>query len=194
MASCNDPPAGAHLHDATGRVIERSAWPRSRDDHRLAGPQGQTAGSTLRCDAALTREALWRYVADRRSGSACTDVGAATGPESRTCATLDGAPAYVAGTLRRGLPRVVAGALERRPRPVAGRCGPAQREAERRRRSTRPPVLSGGSPREGARSEARAEQRLAAGGRRLPRPEARHGARVVGVGLCCFQERSSLAP
>src|SRR5713226_2965504 len=31
-------------------------------------------------------------------------------------------------------------------------------------------ALSGGSPREGARSEVRAEQRLAAGGRRLPRP------------------------
>src|ERR1700716_770764 len=31
-------------------------------------------------------------------------------------------------------------------------------------------VLCGGSPREGARSEERAEQRLAAGGRRLPRP------------------------
>jgi hypothetical protein len=30
--------------------------------------------------------------------------------------------------------------------------------------------ISGGSPREGARSEERAEQRLAAGGRRLPRP------------------------
>jgi hypothetical protein len=30
--------------------------------------------------------------------------------------------------------------------------------------------LSGGSPREGARSEERAQQRLAAGGRRLPRP------------------------
>jgi hypothetical protein len=29
-----------------------------------------------------------------------------------------------------------------------------------------------GSPREGARSEERAEQRLAAGGRRLPRPGA----------------------
>jgi hypothetical protein len=34
-----------------------------------------------------------------------------------------------------------------------------------------PRPRSGGSPREGARSEARAEQRLAAGGRRLPRPE-----------------------
>ena len=32
---------------------------------------------------------------------------------------------------------------------------------------------AGGSPREGARSEARAEQRLAAGGRRLPRPGSR---------------------
>src|SRR5438445_51854 len=31
----------------------------------------------------------------------------------------------------------------------------------------------GGSPREGARSEERAEQRLAAGGRRLPRPGTR---------------------
>jgi len=30
---------------------------------------------------------------------------------------------------------------------------------------------SGGSPREGARSEERAEQRLAAGGRRLPDPD-----------------------
>src|SRR2546421_549963 len=34
-------------------------------------------------------------------------------------------------------------------------------------------VPCGGSPREGARSEERAEQRLAAGGRRLPRPEPR---------------------
>src|SRR5712692_7524167 len=45
----------------------------------------------------------------------------------------------------------------------------------------------GGSPREGARSEVRAEQRLAAGGRRLPRPglrpcEQRLGA--SGVGDC----------
>src|SRR6267378_2543522 len=37
---------------------------------------------------------------------------------------------------------------------------------------------SGGSPREGARSEERAEQRLAAGGRRLPRP-----GRVAGYKL-----------
>jgi hypothetical protein len=34
--------------------------------------------------------------------------------------------------------------------------------------------LSGGSPREGARSEERAELRLAAGGRRLPRPGQCH--------------------
>ena len=42
--------------------------------------------------------------------------------------------------------------------------------------------LSGGSPREGARSEARAEQRLAAGGRRLPRPGASMHAREDLVG------------
>ena len=40
-------------------------------------------------------------------------------------------------------------------------------------RPRRAGFLSGGSPREGARSEARAEQRLAAGGRRLPRPVPR---------------------
>ena len=55
-----------------------------------------------------------------------------------------------------------------------GGCGPPVRAAYRVRR-----FLSGGSPREGARSEARAEQRLAAGGRRLPRPVARHGAPTV---------------
>src|SRR5258708_36590608 len=39
---------------------------------------------------------------------------------------------------------------------------------------TRSPRLSGGSPREGARSEVRAEQRLAAGGCKLPRPVVRY--------------------
>src|SRR6266699_438257 len=38
-----------------------------------------------------------------------------------------------------------------------------------------PKALRGGSPREGARSEVRAEQRLAAGGRRLPRPSRVRG-------------------
>src|SRR5207302_4993601 len=39
--------------------------------------------------------------------------------------------------------------------------------------------LSGGSPREGVRSEARAKQRLAAGGRRLPRPGCANCANLI---------------
>src|SRR5207244_1355152 len=52
----------------------------------------------------------------------------------------------------------------------------------------------GGSPREGARSEERAEQRLAAGGRRLPRPGYVIDLRLVlnpGVGVRQVDPRSA---
>jgi len=63
--------------------------------------------------------------------------------------------------------------------PAEGSNNRAVLGSRTRRRRT----LSGGSPREGARSEA--EQRLAAGGRRLPRPGLRTnpGRRLARPGL-----------
>src|SRR5207253_190462 len=58
-------------------------------------------------------------------------------------------------------------------------------------------ALRGGSPREGARSEVRAEQRLAAGGRRLPRPgrvASKQPRRLPGPGRVASKQPRKLRP
>src|SRR3954470_7739693 len=55
--------------------------------------------------------------------------------------------------------------------------GEVERDSDRPEVAAEGPS-SGGSPREGARSEERAKQRLAAGGRRLPRPGLARAAQV----------------
>src|SRR5438094_9040078 len=82
-------------------------------------------------------------------------------------------------SLRRPPVRNLGGTNRAKPLNAGGRRGKEraarnERSSDWRRGAAGSPdpnlVLCGGSPREGARSEERAEPRLAAGGRRLPRP------------------------